>query len=102
PSASPPPLHPFPTRRSSDLAHVEFTYDPLGRRIGKRYLGKLTRWVWDGQVPLHEWVEDLRSDAAPEPEDLPDLEPHGDDERDVRSEEHTSEFQSRENLVCRL
>jgi RHS repeat-associated protein len=35
---------------------VEFRYDPLGRRIEKQYKGKLTRFVWDGNVPLHEWV----------------------------------------------
>jgi RHS repeat-associated protein len=34
---------------------VEFRYDALGRRIEKRYNGKLTRFVWDGNVPLHEW-----------------------------------------------
>ncbi|MCB0522704.1 MAG: RHS domain-containing protein [Lewinellaceae bacterium] len=36
---------------------VSFTYDALGRRISKTYNGKTTRWVWDGNVPLHEWVE---------------------------------------------
>ena len=36
---------------------VEFGYDPLGRRIWKKYRGKTTRWIWDGNVPLHEWVE---------------------------------------------
>ena len=34
---------------------VYFGYDALGRRISKTYLGKATRWVWDGNVPLHEW-----------------------------------------------
>jgi RHS repeat-associated protein len=34
---------------------VQFTYDPLGRRIAKQYKGEVTRWVWDGNVPLHEW-----------------------------------------------
>ena len=34
---------------------VEFSYDPLGRRIAKQYKGNVTRWVWDGNVPLHEW-----------------------------------------------
>ncbi len=34
---------------------VEFRYDALGRRTAKRYFGKVTRWVWDGNVPLHEW-----------------------------------------------
>ena len=34
---------------------VDFAYDPLGRRIAKQYKGKVTRWLWDGHVPLHEW-----------------------------------------------
>lgn len=37
---------------------VSFEYDPLGRRISKRYRGTTTRWVWDGNVPLHEWTEE--------------------------------------------
>ena len=36
---------------------VTFAYDALGRRISKRYRGKVTRWVWDGDQPLHEWHE---------------------------------------------
>jgi len=36
---------------------VRFTYDVLGRRISKSYRGKVTRWVWDGDKPLHEWRE---------------------------------------------
>jgi YD repeat-containing protein len=36
---------------------VMFAYDALGRRISKRYRGRVTRWVWDGDVPLHEWTE---------------------------------------------
>ncbi|WP_224240704.1 DUF6531 domain-containing protein [Hyalangium gracile] len=43
---------------------VEFEYDPLGRRLVKRFRGKTTRWIWDGNVPLHEWVE---GPAAAEP-----------------------------------
>ncbi|ANH81768.1 hypothetical protein A8C56_12945 [Niabella ginsenosidivorans] len=45
---------------------IEFFYDPLGRRIAKiaydknarfyeENTGVVTRWVWDGNVPLHEW-----------------------------------------------
>ncbi len=34
---------------------VAFRYDPLGRRIEKEYRGQLTRFVWDGKTPLHEW-----------------------------------------------
>ena len=25
--------------------------------MSKRYRGQVTRWVWDGDVPLHEWSE---------------------------------------------
>ena len=44
---------------------VEFRYDALGRRTAKQYLSKVTRWVWDGNVPLHEWsykVTNMQSD----------------------------------------
>ena len=37
---------------------VSFTYDALGRRLTKTYRNRTTRWVWDGNVPLHEWVEE--------------------------------------------
>ena len=40
-----------------DGGEVTFTYDALGRRLSKTYRGKTTRWVWDGNVPLHEWIE---------------------------------------------
>ncbi|HEX3697818.1 MAG TPA: glycohydrolase toxin TNT-related protein [Polyangia bacterium] len=36
---------------------IEFAYDALGRRLWKRYRGRTTRWIWDGNVPIHEWVE---------------------------------------------
>jgi RHS repeat-associated protein len=36
---------------------VKFTYDAFARRLSKSYRGKTTRWIWDGNVPLHEWVE---------------------------------------------
>ncbi len=40
-----------------DGTAVTFGYDALGRRVWKQWKGKRTRWVWDGNVPLHEWVE---------------------------------------------
>jgi RHS repeat-associated protein len=43
-----------------DGREVQFEYDPLGRRISKSHNGKTTRWVWDGNNPLHEWVESVR------------------------------------------
>ena len=27
---------------------VAFTYDALGRRLSKRYRGRVTKWIWDG------------------------------------------------------
>jgi RHS repeat-associated protein len=40
---------------------VEFIYDALARRLSKTYHNTITRWVWDGNTPLHEWKEDLNS-----------------------------------------
>lgn len=34
-----------------------FGYDALGRRVRKRFRHQVTRWVWDGDKPLHEWQE---------------------------------------------
>jgi YD repeat-containing protein len=36
---------------------VRFGYDALGRRVYKEVKGKRICWVWDGNVPLHEWME---------------------------------------------
>jgi RHS repeat-associated protein len=38
-----------------DGREVKFNYDALGRRTAKYFGGIVTRWVWDGNVPLHEW-----------------------------------------------
>jgi len=50
---------------------VEFGYDALGRRLWKRFRDRTTRWIWDGNVPLHEWVERTDEEgvaSAPAPE----------------------------------
>lgn len=47
-----------------DGREVKFKYDALGRRISKTYHGKITRWVWDGNNPLHEWVESIQDSAT--------------------------------------
>ncbi|WP_299036677.1 DUF6531 domain-containing protein [uncultured Pseudokineococcus sp.] len=39
-----------------DGMKVTFTYDALGRRASKTFGGQTTIWVWDSDVPLHEWV----------------------------------------------
>src|SRR5690606_41537307 len=69
-------LHSFPTRRSSDLIYDRFTSE----------LAKRTQALRVGHA--------LRPETQIGPvSEAPQLE---------RSEEHTSELQSRENLVCRL
>src|SRR5690606_39842416 len=81
---SPRYLPSFPTRRSSDLALPGFA----------RWLAKTKRQdPSDAGRPKHvEIYVDYYL--------IPDPRLHG--WRQVRSEEHTSELQSRENLVCRL
>src|SRR5690606_40933672 len=76
-SAGLPLPHAFPTRRSSDLnAFV------IGRSLMRGALGRLLHRP-AAEVPLV-------------------MGPHGRWSRRPRSEEHTSELQSREKLVCRL
>ncbi|NDV78467.1 RHS repeat domain-containing protein [Dysgonomonas sp. 511] len=40
-----------------DGRSVLFTYDALGRRTEKHFARTTTKFVWDGNVPLHEWRE---------------------------------------------
>src|SRR5690606_41980801 len=94
--------HPFPTRRSSDL-NLAMT-DKIG---GEQVTGGcLAVTVFEGteqQVAArHELTSAVLREAGgtslgPEPAQAWE---HG--RFDARSEEHTSELQSREKLVCRL
>src|SRR5690606_41998588 len=78
-------LHSFPTRRSSDLKFrnipsMEIQLNPF----------------WDGGVAC-------KDDCVKSYDPIPQRTVHrGPNRLLVRSEEHTSELQSRENLVCRL
>src|SRR5690606_40117059 len=74
-------LLPFPTRRSSDLRELA--------------AGAPQPVVGDHFPACVLGPHPLRPAAGDEPADRPDSNRH-------RSEEHTSELQSRENLVCRL
>ena len=40
---------------SPQQGKIDFGYDPLGRRVWKESKGVRTNWLWDGNVPLHEW-----------------------------------------------
>src|SRR5699024_12703418 len=81
--AAPPYLHSFPTRRSSDLScpiscAAMFENDRRGSRPVK--VGMLIRSSFE-----QEWILSKRAARLRQ-----------------RSEEHTSELQSRFDLVCRL
>lgn len=54
---------------------VDFCYDALGRRTTKRYFGKITRWVWDGNVPVHEWCYKAIGLQSDEEKNTPPKEP---------------------------
>uniref|UniRef100_UPI0023F82CAE RHS repeat domain-containing protein n=1 Tax=Phocaeicola salanitronis TaxID=376805 RepID=UPI0023F82CAE len=57
---------------------VDFRYDALGRRTAKQYFGKVTRWVWDGNVPLHEWCYKAIGIQSDEEKNTPPKEPADD------------------------
>jgi RHS repeat-associated protein len=40
-----------------DGQRVSFAYDALGRRVRKTFAGRTTRFVWDGNVLVHELAE---------------------------------------------
>ena len=40
-----------------DSKEVSFAYDPIGRRVSKEFDGRITRFLWDGDKIVHEWVE---------------------------------------------
>ena len=45
-----------------DGKEVSFEYDALGRRIAKIGNKKITRYIWDGNVLLHEWSYDVEEE----------------------------------------
>src|SRR5690625_6144272 len=84
-------LHSFPTRRSSDL---------LGEVVGSQMRGLAVTTT--DRLPLgREVLEDDADALATERRAAGTLHPD-DDRPGERSEEHTSELQSRGHLVCRL
>src|SRR5690606_41601762 len=86
-------LHSFPTRRSSDLIAARRNRTTSAASWNEAS-GTAAR-CWDSGP--------LRSDRGSFRAWLPARGRVGSADRDqVRSEEHTSELQSRENLVCRL
>src|SRR5690606_41246327 len=87
----PPALHSFPTRRSSDLDEIK-PRNPYS--ASKAAADRLAYSYW-ATYDIPVIVTRASNNYGPYqfPEKLIPL---------FRSEEHTSELQSRENLVCRL
>ncbi len=40
-----------------DGEEVTFEYDALGRRLSKSFRTTVTRWMWNGNVLLHQWKQ---------------------------------------------
>src|SRR5690606_40671881 len=98
--SGPPP--PFPTRRSSDLVSTDINLPFItATQEGPKHMNySLTR------AKFEQLVDDLIKRTMPPMEKA--LQDAGLQKGDIdevilvgRSEEHTSELQSRENLVCR-
>lgn len=47
-----------------DGKEISFEYDALGRRTSKIGLKKITRYIWDSNVLLHEWSYDAEEDPV--------------------------------------
>src|SRR5690606_41898435 len=90
-----PHAHVFPTRRSSDLERlVEPALCPLPVRAVRRYERPE---CLPGQMTIGAALLSLATTVAPAGITAPVVAAPA-----TRSEEHTSELQSRENFVCRL
>src|SRR5690606_40205207 len=97
-----PPLHAFPTRRSSDLYEGDYA------RL-QQDLNSMADKIADVVRRISEATEQQNSTAAEISSGSQDLAQRTESQAasieetaaSMRSEEHTSELQSRENLVCR-
>src|SRR5690606_41038153 len=87
-------LAPFPTRRSPDLTGLIGSTTLARRRSPPPATGP-RRWLPDRRP-------DQRAHRTTAPRRARVPRPASRSPRETRSEEHTSELQSRENLVCRL
>src|SRR5690606_41156397 len=95
-------LHSFPTRRSSDLRFITIEgVEGVGKSTNIRFITQLLQEAGiehvvtrePGGTAIAELIRQLL--LAHHAENICEM-------TELRSEEHTSELQSRENLVCRL
>src|SRR5207247_6439382 len=94
-SAAPRDLYSFPTRRSSDLGVHDPIFAEERTQPGSEELGMGERCEFSGQVQLTAFEGKLQAGDELAAEHAPQY-------GNGRSEEHTSELQSRVDLVCRL
>src|SRR5690606_40127932 len=91
----------FPTRRSSDLSDL---YAVFVGNLADRIAGGgdfVTPWGGTGPQKTRN-IEEIQQRLMSLGYDVEKIDGKvGSNTRKVRSEEHTSELQSRENLVCR-
>src|SRR5690606_41675398 len=90
-------VHSFPTRRSSDL--TAFNADAL---FGQRHFDRVFFSYALSMIPGWERAVAKAADCLADGGSLHVVDFGEQDRLPRRSEEHTSELQSRENLVCRL
>src|SRR5690606_40230179 len=97
-----PALPSFPTRRSSDLEvrHVVADRVVVPAVVRRRLVAAVTEHVEHRAQPGRELPVEREDVLARGREVLPLLGAHADVERDARSEEHTSELQSPDTVVC--
>src|SRR5690606_41618134 len=95
-------LHSFPTRRSSDLIEerkLKFasTIEPFLKTYGRDLLNDFYKYWTEPNKSKSKFRQELQKTWDLERR----LETWSRNDNNFRSEEHTSELQSRENLVCR-
>src|SRR5690606_41884929 len=101
-SVTPRSLHSFPTRRSSDLDAICAPLVHKSKEGKRNTLGAVHVYLEDGRFRQSDFdfiitVANLVTIALVRARELSSLQT----DYQRRSEEHTSELQSRENLVCR-
>src|SRR5690606_39536407 len=100
PSSSTHDLPAFPTRRSSDLGFPALATTSAGFAFSQGLPDSGDTVVVGRDETLAHIASITAAVDLPVSADF--MSGYGLDPEDVRSEEHTSELQSRENLVCRL
>src|SRR5207302_6988388 len=87
-------LHSFPTRRSSDLSRRHSSaISAASSGVGSRLSRASTSWSPGASPGLWRRMRSMARETVRVASSR---------QKSRRSEEHTSELQSRENLVCRL